>query len=70
MTFKVTVVDRDLEELEYENVVGFMVPDGALWLDHMDGSTTIYAPGAWLEADASRVNPNAPAPVGPADYQV
>ncbi len=63
--YKITVIDLDQEEHEYENVSSYWFPAGGLQLNHTDGSSTIYAPGSWLEAAVQRVdNPQSE------DYQV
>lgn len=49
--YKVTVIDQDREEHEYENVECYRFILGALQLNHSDESITIYAPGVWLEMD-------------------
>lgn len=59
--YKVTVIDIDREEHEYESIQDYIATSGALQIYHTDGSITLYAAGAWLEADVQRVdNPQAP----------
>jgi hypothetical protein len=59
--YKVTVVDRDGDKFVYESVQDVISPGGTLQLFYADGSKTIYAQGAWLEADVEEVKE---------DYQV
>ncbi len=54
--YKITVVNDDREEHEHENIVGYCTPGGALQLEYLDESLTIYAPGTWREATVERVN--------------
>lgn len=59
--YKVTVIDQDREEHEYENVLEYGLIGGGFQLYHSDGSATVYAQGSWLEADVVSIgNPQAP----------
>jgi len=53
--YKVLVVDRDRDEFEYETITDYLTIGGTLHLYHSDGSVTLYAPEAWLEAVVSPV---------------
>jgi len=59
--YKVTVIDRDGDEFELENVNDWQLSVGTLQIRFTDGSWTLYASGAWSVATIEPMdNPQVP----------
>jgi hypothetical protein len=55
--YNITIINRDADKIEIEGAEDYrLVSNGILIVEFSDGSTSIYAAGAWLEADIEPVD--------------